>query len=229
MKENANVRGKKFQIGILEDDDDLRSYLASVISASENYVLSFAVRTLADARAALKTSTVDACLVDLDLPDGTGTEFIADLNANPESIVRSLVLTILGDRKSVLSAFEAGADGYLLKDAAPSEIHKSLDSVLQGETPISPQAATHLLSTFVTETSSPDLSDHPIEPLTPRELETLILFERGLSYKEAAEAMDVSHNTVRTYVKAIYEKLAVNSRNEAIFEARHLGLFKNQL
>lgn len=206
------------RIGILEDDNILRPYLAKVIEAEPSFQLVFACETVESAKSAARSDRVDACLVDLELSDGTGFEFTRFLKSHSNANV--LILSVLGDRKSVLMALQSGADGYLLKDAAPEQIINDLKCVLSGDTPISPQAATHLLRSF-TSPKTAWISES--DPLTERELETLRFFERGLSYRETADALGVSHNTVRTHVKSIYSKLSVNSRNEAIFEARQHG------
>lgn len=217
---------KPASIGILEDDDVLRHYLATIIESADDFEVAFASARISDALEASNKSWVDACLVDLDLPDGSGIEFTKELKSRGSAKI--LILTVLADRKSVLTALKAGADGYLLKDSQPYDIVASLESVLAGETPISPQAAKFLLKTFteVSNAVSIDRSSR-LEALTERERDTLVMFERGLSYKETAEALGVSHNTVRTHVKSIYSKLNVSSRNEALFEARQEGLLSS--
>lgn len=217
---------KPASIGILEDDDVLRHYLATIIESADGFEVAFTSARISDALEASNKRWVDACLVDLDLPDGSGIEFTKELKSRGSAKI--LILTVLADRKSVLTALKAGADGYLLKDSQPYDIVASLESVLAGETPISPQAAKFLLKTFteVSNAVSMDRSSR-LEALTERERDTLVMFERGLSYKETAEALGVSHNTVRTHVKSIYSKLNVSSRNEALFEARQEGLLSS--
>jgi len=207
-------------VGILEDDDDMRGYLVTIIAQTEGLETAFVADCVAEAIAQSKGKKIDICLVDLQLPDGSGLEFVKHIKQISDTKI--LILTILGDRESVLVALKAGANGYLLKDAAPNQISRNIAATLKGESPISPQAASHLLQMFQPKQGV----DAPvnIEALTIREKDILNMFARGLSYKETANALEISHHTVGDYVKSIYRKLSVNSRNEAIFEATQMGI-----
>lgn len=209
------------KIGILEDDEDMRAYLSMLLEQTPDMEVVYACESIKEARAAAEKFTADLCLVDLQLPDGNGVEFIKSLKSQTET--KALILTILGDKASVLIAFEAGANGYLLKDTPPEQIRRDIRAVINGANPISPQAATHLLTLMRTPPSS-DNADKPKEDvLTSREKDVLIMFSRGLSYKETAATLEISPHTVSDYVKSIYRKLSVHSRNEAIFEAVQNG------
>ncbi|MEL6686373.1 MAG: response regulator transcription factor, partial [Pseudomonadota bacterium] len=132
-----------YRIGILEDDDDFRSYLTDIIEDDPDLTVVMSAETLAEAKD--YKGGIDLCLVDLQLPDGSGVDYLMHLK-EMGSATKSLILTILGDRASVLIGFESGANGYLLKDTAPNSITHDIKAVLKGGNPISPQAATHLLS-----------------------------------------------------------------------------------
>ncbi len=208
-------------VGILEDDEGLRVYLEGVISETEGFRIAFSTGLVAEAIEACARTGPDLCLVDLKLPDGSGLDFINAIK--PLSAAKCLILTALGDRSSVLIALRAGADGYLLKDTPPDLLRTSMLRTLRGETPISPQAATYLLDIWKATAGPPTVV--PSErALTEREAEVLRLFSRGLNYQETAHALGISSHTIRDHVKAIYRKLDVHSRTEALFEARHLGL-----
>ena len=209
------------RIGIVEDDEPLRAYMESIVEAAARLVLAFSANCLADAYRASAGERVDLCLIDLKLPDGNGLDFVAHIKAT--TTAKCLILTVLGDRASVLLALKSGADGYLLKDTPPDLLRSSIDRTLRGETPISPQAATFLLEMWrgAEKTTSPGLQD---EALTGREIDVLKLFSRGLSYRETADALGISPHTIGDHVKSIYRKLSVHSRTEAIFEARQIGL-----
>ena len=101
-------------VGILEDDPATREYLAQLLRTAEGISVAFACASIADARLAIKTASADICLVDIKLPDGNGLDFIRQFGAATGG--RSLILTVLGDKASVLLAFEFGASGYLLKE-----------------------------------------------------------------------------------------------------------------
>ncbi len=210
------------RIGILEDDTDMRAYIAYVAEQSDNLALIFAEESVQAARAHIDAGlTPDLCLVDLQLPDGNGVDFIRHASANSDC--KFLVLTVLGDRTSVITALEAGANGYLLKDSSERMIVKSIEKTMEGANPISPEAATHLLSLLGGAETKPVKSDHG---LTAKETEVLTYFAKGLSYKETANVLGVSAHTVNDHVKSIYSKLSVHSKSEAIFEALQLGLIK---
>jgi DNA-binding NarL/FixJ family response regulator len=209
---------KPIRVGILEDDGDMREYLETLLSTAPDFEVAFSCETLSDARIALANCPgADVALVDIRLPDGVGLDFIAPFQAATGG--RALILTVLGDKASVLLAFEFGASGYLLKDTPREQILRDIRSLIEGGTPISPQAATHLLSIIdagVKVTKSDNI-------LTARERDVLVMFSRGLSYKETGTALGVSPHTVNDFVKSIYAKMQVHSRNEAIFEAVQNG------
>lgn len=207
-------------IGVLEDDAVMRDYLRHTIAQEDGFELAFAAASLAEAHTALQTGAApDICLVDLQLPDGTGTEFVEALSSRGPC--KALILTVLGDRVSVMKSIESGADGYLLKDSQPELIVQHIRDTIRGASPMSAQAASHLLA-LVREQKE---SKAPLEKsvLTDRETEILGLFAKGLSYDEAAQLMGISPHTVRDHVKSIYRKMDVRSKSEAVFEAVHMG------
>lgn len=211
-------------VGVLEDDPEMRGYLVRMIDQTGDLALAFACGTYAEAVSNLPTHA-DVCLVDIRLPDGNGINFIRKLQESGDS--KSLILTVLGDRASVLLAFEVGANGYLLKDTPPDQICRDIRALIAGGSPISPQAAFHVIQMMGNTASHNEVDGHAIDhDLTPRELDVLVMFSRGLSYKEAADALNMSVNTVSGHVKSIYSKMSVHSRNEAIFEAVQNGWLK---
>lgn len=215
-----SLTDKPIRIGILEDDPDMRGYLATLIRAEPDMELEFASARLAEARSELARAVPDLCLVDIRLPDGSGLDFLTEAMRRG---AKALILTVLGDRSSVLLAFELGANGYLLKDTAPDQIKANIRAVISGGVPISPQAATHVLALSKGMMSSPGANPATDSLLTVRESEVLHMFARGLSYRETAETMGLSVHTVSDHVKAIYSKLGVHSRNEAVYEAVQNG------
>lgn len=213
--------GRSARIGIVEDDDHLRAYLCDVIAASPDLEVAFAEGSVAGAMRQTGASPVDLCLVDLQLPDGNGADLVRHLKS--VSDVKCLVLTVLGDRTSVIAALDSGADGYLLKDTQPQSLVSNIICALDGYAPISPQAAHFLLDLYQqNERKSRQGMDEAT--LTAKEQEVLKLFSRGLSYREAADVLGISEHTIRDHVKSIYRKLRVHSRSEAVFEARQLGI-----
>ena len=209
-------------VGILEDDTDMRAYLKGVIEGADGLELCFIAKNLSEARARHKAASCDLCLVDIQLPDGSGLEFIR--HARQTGPTKCLILTVLGDKTSVLQALQVGAHGYLLKDTSARQIIRDIRATMDGDAPMSPRAAAHLLRVFredVTEAHTQGSVE--ANRLTERERDILGLFSRGLSYKETARVLGLSQHTVNDYVKSIYAKLDVHSKSEAVFEANAQG------
>lgn len=207
---------------VVEDDESMRKMLESKINRSDRHCVVGAEGRLASARARLEEVSADVLLVDLQLPDGSGIDLIREqAQTNPHLSI--LVISIFGDEERVVEAIAAGAQGYLLKDDEGEEIVLAIDRLLRGESPISPPIAAHLIRRYQHQTTESE----PSELLSPRELEVLELASKGLSYKDTARVIGVSVNTVGTYTKRIYTKLAVSSRAEAIFEAQQMGLMSD--
>jgi DNA-binding NarL/FixJ family response regulator len=211
------------RVAILEDDAPARKFYGRLFEKEPGFELVFAAATVAQAQAALPGAKVDVALVDIQLPDGNGLEFIAPFMA--ETAGKALILTVLGDRASVMLAFEFGASGYLLKDTPPDQILRDIRALVHGGCPISPQAAAHLLS--LVAAVEPSTPDQPDNILTPRECDVLTMFAKGLSYQDAAKALDLSVHTIGDHVKRIYKKMQVRSRSEAVFEAMQNGWLDN--
>ncbi|MGV6801753.1 MAG: response regulator [bacterium] len=216
---------QRYSIAIIEDDPQLREYLEETVAADDRFDIAFCAGLYQEAASKLDRS-IDLYLIDLQLPDGNGLNLITKIREDKEdSQARILVFTVFGDQDSVLQSMQAGADGYLLKDSLPQSIVNSIMSTLRGEAPISAAAAAHLLRQF-RKVSTEEKIIKPDVSLTPRETQLLEYLSKGFSYRETAEYMEISTHTVGDYVKAIYRKLSVNSRSEAIFEAVQSGLIR---
>lgn len=215
------------RIAVLEDSALVREHFLDIIHGAVDLVLSGVAKRMSEA-AALLEGAPDLVLTDLGLPDGSGLDFIPVLKA---AGVRSLVITAFVDRETVLAALSAGADGYLLKDSSTEAVLDGIRGTLEGKAPISAAAAVYLLERFreaplipSAPVAQPDIPAVPVsESLTARETELLTLFARGHSYKSAARELGISPLTVGDHVKAIYRKLEVNSRGEAVFAAVQRG------
>lgn len=211
------------RIGIVDDDAVLARALAAACVAEPGFIVAGQAETLAHGYA-LVAAGVDVLLVDLGLPDGSGLDLIAPARAHGDCKV--LVVSVFGDGSSVLAAIERGAHGYLLKGVGAVEAIAGIRSVLAGGAPISPSVARHILARLrghAAERRSPVRPRSPIA-LTPREIAVLDQLAKGLSFKEVASVAGISHHTVADHVKAIYRKLSVNSRGEAVYEAMKSGL-----
>jgi DNA-binding NarL/FixJ family response regulator len=214
------------RIAVVEDDAVTRHALASLLSAVEGFELTGAVATLREARAQLRELRPDVLLLDLQLPDGNGLDLLALVRAQPH-VAKVLVLSVFGDVQSVVRAIEQGVDGYLLKDADVAGVSDAIRTVARGGAPLSPAIAGHILERVRTQARQgrPSAAARPVA-LTDRETLVLTQLARGFSYKEIAELERISPHTVADHAKAIYRKLAVNSRSEAVFEAVQSGLIR---
>jgi DNA-binding NarL/FixJ family response regulator len=143
------------------------------------------------------------------------------------------VITMFGDDEHVFASLEAGATGYLLKDAGAERIAASIHELHCGGSPISPGIARRVLARFrepaapaqpAAGQSAATPAPHAGSPLTERETELLRLTAKGLSFETISEVMGISPHTVVAHVKKIYRKLTVHSRGEAVYEANQLGL-----
>lgn len=170
---------------------------------------------------ALLANQPDVVLMDLALPDGNGLELISSVQgADPP--IRVVVLTVFADVRSVVGAIEQGADGYLLKDSNIDQIVRAIEVVLSGGAPLSPAVAGHILARVRAGVGKK--AAKPTITLTPKELQVLEAIAAGRALKEVAGMMSISTHTVGDHVKAIYRKLSVNSRSEAVFKAVQEGI-----
>ena len=202
------------RVALVEDDNETRKRLASVIRSDESLELTGEYCTGAEALASLTTGAPDVFLVDLGLPDMSGLRVVERI-ASSHPACDILIVTIFGDEQTVLKALEAGARGYLLKGAMEQDIVQDIRQLRSGGSPLSPVIARQLLKRLV---PTPRMQE-PGAQLTPRESEILNAIARGFSYAETANLLQISGQTVHTHLKNIYKKLAVHSKTEAVFEA----------
>jgi DNA-binding NarL/FixJ family response regulator len=212
------------RVGIVEDDPILGGWLAAVVAGIEGLTVAGIAETLREGLSLL-SRPADVMLVDLALPDGSGLELIAAIRSRPTAC-RVLVISVFADVHSVVRAIECGADGYLLKGAESSVVESAIRTVLAGGAPISPGVAGHILARIRDQRPAAATNRAFALTLTPKEICVLEHLAKGLSYKEAAHIDGISYHTVVHHVKAIYRKLSVNSRGEAVFEACQAGLIR---
>ncbi len=238
-RQDARMR----KIGLVEDDDRVRWRLAQAIGHSQDFILWFETGTLHGAldwiRQCDDAHWPDLWLVDLGLPDGDGIEVIRRvLQRAPDTQV--MVVSVFGDDAKVLDCIDAGAAGYILKGQGDADILLHIEDLLQGGSPMSPHIARQVLNRFRQAREAEARPQSPvraqggrIDPaagqggdaeasagLTTRECEVLDLIARGYTYEEVAARLGMALNTVRHHVRAIYAKLGVHSKLEAVNEAR---------
>jgi DNA-binding NarL/FixJ family response regulator len=206
----------------VEDDASFSDALAQVLLSAPDMRLATQADTCSAGFAMLDGPPADVLLVDLGLPDGSGIDII-EAAARKWPSCNIMVSTNFGDETHVMRSIEAGASGYLLKDSSPARIADEIRSLASGGSPISPIIARQVLARFRQRSASPQAADDT-SPLSAREKEVLDLITKGYTAQEIARLMQLSHFTVRTFVRRIYGKLKVTSKAEAIFEARSQGL-----
>lgn len=187
-------------------------------------------QNIAIARSLLKKHSASFALVDLNLPDGNGIEFISTLSQYDPTIP-ILVISAWSTEDAIFNALSAGATGYVLKERDDLEITFSIRSILRGGAPIDPFIAQKILkqlqfneNNLTTTVEKNTLTLENGAMLSKRELEILELVSQGLSNKEIANSLNLSRYTVESHIKHIYRKLAVRNRSKAVDTARNLGL-----
>ena len=213
------------KIALVEDDERTRSRIAGLLANSQAGVQIQEFSELTSAKLFALDHAQDYWLVDLGLPDGSGVDLIRAVRALYAD-THILVISVFGDVDNIVKSIEAGANGYLLKDAVDKDLLQAIEAIGEGGTPLSPMIASRLLEHMrppaVKPASTADAE--PATLLSAREGELLNLLSRGYKYAEAAALMDVTLSTVQTYIRRIYTKLSVESKSEAIFEAQVKGL-----
>jgi DNA-binding NarL/FixJ family response regulator len=209
----------QIKIAIVDDDEGIRTGLAALIRRSPNFKL---VGDYANAEAALREiprQKPNVVLMDINLPGMNGVECVRQLKATMPA-VQFLMLTVYEDSDSLFNSFKAGARGYLLKRTASVRLLEAIRDVHAGGSPMTP----HLARRVVDYLSKPATGASPVADvshLTPGEKEFLDQLANGYAYKEIAGRMNISIDTVRSYVRTVYEKLHVHSRTEAV--VKYLG------
>ena len=199
------------KVAIVDDDEGIRASLATLIRRAPALKL---IGDYADAEAALKEiprRTPDVVLMDINLPGMKGVECVRQLKASVPS-VQFLMLTVYEDSDSLFNSLKAGASGYLLKRTASARLLDAIRDVYAGGSPMTPQLARRVVQYF----SKPAAGEVSGAHLTPGEKEFLDQLAHGYAYKEIADRMSISIDTVRSYVRTVYEKLHVHSRTEAV-------------
>lgn len=211
---------RAISIALVEDDAGLRESLRLLVSEAEGFRCAGAFGSAEEALARLGTDRPDVLLLDIRLPGEPGSRAVRRfVDRFPGLVV--VMLTLYAEDEHVFEALCNGASGYLLKKTPPARILEAAVEAVSGGAPMSPEVARKVVQLFRKFPGPPEPAD---VRLTPQELRFLTLLSRGYSYQAAADELDVSLNTVRNYVRAIYEKLHVHSRSEAVGKALRAGL-----
>ena len=193
---------------LVDDDQAVRDSLQWLIESEGMSVQSFA-----SGSQFLESGVLDAvgcAILDIRMPGMSGIEAVRELTRR-RSTVQAMMLTVYEDNDSVFEALRAGATGYVLKTTPPDELLDAIRTLVAGGSPMSSGIARRVVEAF----HRPPLVPVDETPLTPREHEILDLLVQGHRYREIADQLFISLDTVRTHVRHVYEKMHVRSRAEA--------------
>jgi DNA-binding NarL/FixJ family response regulator len=204
------------RVSIVEDNNRVRNSLARLIELSAGFACVSEHSSGEDALAALPKTRPDVVLMDINLPGMNGVECVRQLKPLLPA-TQIVMLTVYENTDLIFQALAAGATGYLLKQTPPAELLAAVREVRGGGSPMTGHIARKVVASFQQASNS----SREFENLTPREKQVLDFLAKGFLYKEIAEAMAISYDTVHTHIRKIYEKLHVRSRTEAV--AKHLG------
>ncbi len=199
---------------VVDDHPLVRRGVADLLESTDDIVVVGTAGDGADAIASLEAEPADVVLMDIEMPGMDGVEttrrILADL---PATVV--VILTTFADQDRITRALDAGAAGYLLKDAEPDELIRGIRAAAGGDVPISPRAARALVAT---RRPPPDVG------LTDREREVLLLLVEGLANKQIARRLGIGEKTVKNHLTRVFAALDVTDRTQAaLWAARELG------
>ena len=198
-------------VSIVEDNDKLRDTLARVLNRAEGFHCVSDYASAEDALKHLPQVRPDVVLMDINLPGMNGVECVRQLKQLlPQTQV--MMLTVYEDTENIFNALTAGASGYMLKRTSSPELLEAIQEVSRGGSPMTMHITRKVVQSFQkTAATAPSA-----ENLSEREQQVLDLLSQGLMYKEIADKLEISYETVHTYIRRIYEKLQVRTRTEAV-------------
>jgi DNA-binding NarL/FixJ family response regulator len=207
------MQNNTITVAIVEDLDDIRNGLFALINGSEGFRCVGSFRDGKEGLAEIPRLNPDVVLMDIDMPKMNGIECIKKLKAENPKIQISM-LTVFEDEEKIFQSLQAGASGYLLKKTPPAKLLEAIQELFNGGSPMSAGIARKVVDTF----QQPVAAKGEMENLSEREYEILTYLAKGYRYKEIADTLFISIETVRTHLRNIYEKLHVRSRTEAVLK-----------
>jgi len=198
-------------VSIVEDNDKLRGTLARLLDRSDGFRCVSQYANAEDAVKDLPRVCPNVVLMDINLPGMNGVQCVRQLKALVPGI-QIMMLTVYEDTENIFNALTAGANGYMLKRTSSKELLEAIQELHRGGSPMTMHIARKVVQSL--QKSAP--AELPGESLSEREQQVLDLLSRGLIYKEIAEKLGISYETVHTYIRRIYEKLQVRTRTEAV-------------
>ncbi len=198
-------------VAVIDDDFELREIFTSWIEESEGFACVGSYPDSESAFARLTKVPPDVALVDINMPGMSGIECVRQLKPLlPDT--QFVMLTVYDDSDHIFDALAAGATGYLLKQTPPEGLLASISEVHAGGSPMT----TNIARKVVQSLRRPQAARNPADELSKRENEVLTRLAQGYLYKEIAEDLGITYQTVNTHIRRIYEKLQVHSRSQAV-------------
>jgi len=208
---------ENIRVVIVEDDELLLKNLGLLLEGEPGISVVGSFASAEEAVSGMKKLTFDILLADLGLPGESGIELIEWIKEKfPDSDI--MAHTVFDDRDTVFAAIKAGASGYILKGTTPRELIEALHNLHGGGAPMSPKIARAMIQEFQNRKYNEQYL------LTPREKEILLSLEKGLTYTEIADSLNISPHTVHTHIKNTYDKLHATGRMSALRNARRKGI-----
>jgi DNA-binding NarL/FixJ family response regulator len=215
---NLSDPSSKTTIVLIDDDAPFRSYIGALLESTDEYIVAASVGDLAQGREAVQCLHPALVLLDVELPDGLGSEAV-DLMLRGAPSSRIVMLSAHDDEDVLLASIRAGACGYLTKGLSSAAVLAALEDALKGGAPMSPGVARKLMDLVrqgVPATAAAVCRPEAgVEPLTPREKQILALVVEGLLDKEIAAKLGIAVSTVKNQLASVYLKWRVRSRTEA--------------
>jgi len=198
-------------VALVDDEKLLRQSITTFVNGSPGFRCTSAYSTAEEALKGLPVDKPEVVLMDINLGGMNGIECVERLKTLVPDL-QIIMLTVYEDTDQIFKALSAGASGYLLKRSSPTKLLQAIREVHSCGSPMSSSIARKVVASFQKSKQSADKQVH----LSPREEMVLSCLAKGLTYKEIADQLDISIDTIRTYLRRIYEKLHVQSRTEAV-------------
>jgi DNA-binding NarL/FixJ family response regulator len=198
-------------VSIVDDEKELRDSIATFVNGTPGFRCVSAFDSAESALRGLRANKPDVVLMDINLGGMNGIECVQKLKVEAPGL-QIIMLTVYEDTDQIFKALSAGATGYLLKRLSPAKLLQAIRDVHEGGSPMSGSIARKVVASF----QKAVMAGEKHSSLSPRERMVLDCLAKGLTYKEIADQLGISIDTIRTYLRRIYEKLHVHSRTEAV-------------
>src|SRR5579859_5362559 len=202
-------------VSIVDDEPKLRQSITTFVNGSPGFKCVSGYGSAESALKGLPADKPDVVLMDINMGGMNGIECLEKLKVQcPDMQV--LMLTVYEDTEKIFRALAAGANGYLLKRSSPETLLAAIQEVHSGGSPMTSSIARKVVASFQKQKPAADAAGEKPGQLSPREQAVLDGLAKGLTYKQLASELDISIDTIRTYIRRIYEKPHVQSRTEAV-------------